>query len=401
MEDRNAMNPVSPRPLARPTLLVIVVLTAGAIASFAAVSRLVTRLKANEKRIAWHAYEAGLTEVRAGRPELALDDFRAALSYDRDNSEYQLSLARALRDTGRLDESEAYLLHLWNATPQDSTVNLALARLAVRRRSVDDAIRYYHSAIYGFWPNSADQNRRQARFELIDFLLQTSAFPQARAELIALAQVLTPDPDQHLKVAGLFAHAQDLPNALAQYQSALKTEPRNLEALAGAGSTLFQMGQYRSAQRYLQKAVAQNSNDPQVREQLQTAEAVLAADPFLARLSDAERNRRIVEAFQHAGERLKSCAQAKQVDLPPLASNSTLASNSNGNGSDLFTLWNRWLSAKPQLRQLSAPTNVDMPDTLMDLVFGVEQQTFQLCGGGDHLDQALLRIARDRESVDQ
>ena len=387
------MNPISPRPLARRTLLVIVALTAGAIASFAAVSRLATRLKANEKRIAWRAYEAGLVEVQAGRPERALDDFRAALSYDRDNSEYQLSLARALRDTGRLDEAEAYLLHLWNATPQDSTVNLALARLAVRRRSVDDAIRYYHSAIYGFWPTAPDQNRRQTRFELIDFLLQTNAFPQARAELVALAQVLTPDPEQHLKVAGLFARAQDLPNALAQYELALESDPRNSEALAGAGSALFQMGQYRSAQRYLQKA--QNANDPQVREQLQTADAVLAADPFLGRLSDAERNRRIVTAFNHAGDRLKSCAQTKQVDLP------SLASNSNGNGSDLASLWSRWLSAKPQLRELNAPTNVDMPDTLMDLVFAIEQQTSQQCGAGDHLDQALLRITRDRESVDQ
>jgi tetratricopeptide (TPR) repeat protein len=397
MEDRIAMNPVSPHPLARRTLLVIVALTAGAIASFAAVSRLVTRLKANEKRIAWRASEAGLTEVRNGRPELALDDFRAALSYDPDNPEYQLSLARALRDTGRLDESEAYLLHLWNSTPQDSTVNLALGRLAVRRRSVDDAIRYYHSAIYGFWPIAPDQNRRQARFELIDFLLQKNALPQAQAELIALAQVLTADPEQHLRVAGLFTRAQDMPNALAQYQSVLKAEPKNSEALAGAGSALFQMGRYRSAQHYLQKAAAPNPMDPQVREQLQTAESVLAADPFLGRLSDKERNRRIAAAFEHAGNRLKTCAQAKQIDLPA----GSPASNANAHGSDLLSLWSSWVAAKPELRRLSALTNMDMPDTLMDLVFEIEQKTSQQCGDGDHLDQALLRIARDRESVDQ
>jgi Flp pilus assembly protein TadD len=101
------MNPVSRKPLARRTLLVLAALTALAVASFAAVSRLVTRLKANEKSIAWHAYEAGLAQVQSGHAENALDDFRAALSYDHDNAEYQLSLARALRDTGRLDESEA------------------------------------------------------------------------------------------------------------------------------------------------------------------------------------------------------------------------------------------------------------------------------------------------------
>src|SRR5215831_3446842 len=103
------MNPPGPRSTARRTPLVLAVLTLIAILAFAAVSRLVTRLKANEKQIGWHAYEAGLTEAQAGHLEDALDDFHASLSYDRDNPQYQLSLARALRDTGRLNESEAYL----------------------------------------------------------------------------------------------------------------------------------------------------------------------------------------------------------------------------------------------------------------------------------------------------
>jgi len=124
---------------------VLAVLTLIAIAAFAAVSRLVTRLKANEKQIGWHSFEAGVAEVQSGRPERALDDFRAALSYDRDNPQYQLSLARALRDTGRLNEAEAYLLHLWEASPQDSTINLALARLA-------SSLALLRSAYWGFCP---------------------------------------------------------------------------------------------------------------------------------------------------------------------------------------------------------------------------------------------------------
>lgn len=399
MEDRIAMNPISARPLARRTLLVIAALTIGAVVSFAAVSRLVTRLKANERRYAWRAYEAGLAEVRARRPELALDDFRAALSYDRDNPEYQLSLARALRDTGRLDESEAYLLHLWSAAPQDSTVNLALARLAARRRSVDDAVRYYHGAIYGFWPAAPDQNRRQARFELIGFLLEQNALPQAQAELIALAQILPPDPDQHLQVADLFARAQDLPDAFVQYRAASKIAPKNTAALAGAGAAAFQMGHYRTAHAFLQKAIAGDPNNQPVRDQLQTADAVLAADPFLGRLSDAERNRRVVAAFQQAGERLKNCAQAKQISLSPavVASNPT-PDTASGN---LLSLWSRWQSAKPQLRQLNSPSNEDMPDTLMDLVFEIEGQTSQQCSEPTGFDRALLLIARNRETADQ
>src|ERR1700751_1666033 len=144
MEYRVAMNLPAPT-LARRTPLVLAALVATTVLGFAIVSRLVTRLKANEKRIAFHAFEAGMAAYQGNNPERALDDFRAALSYDRDNSTYQLSLARALRHTGRLDEAQAYLVHLWEGSPQDSTINLALARLGARRNSIDDAVRFYHN----------------------------------------------------------------------------------------------------------------------------------------------------------------------------------------------------------------------------------------------------------------
>jgi tetratricopeptide (TPR) repeat protein len=291
MEYRIAMNSPAPRPPARRTPLVLAALTVLAILGFAAVSRLVTRLKANERQIAWHAYEAGLNQGNAGHSERALEDFRAALVYDRDNPNYQLSLARALRDTGRLDESETYLLHLWDAAPEDSTINLALARLASRRQSIDEAMRYYHNAIYGVWASDPDKNRRQARLELIEFLLKENVRTQAQAESIALAQILPPDPAQHLGVADLFVRAQDYENALAQYRAALKLDRKNPAALAGAGEVAFQMGHYKTAQKFLENAIEENPEDDVLRERLKTATLVLETDPFLSRISDAERNR--------------------------------------------------------------------------------------------------------------
>jgi tetratricopeptide (TPR) repeat protein len=397
MEYRNAMNSSAPRSTARRTPLVLAALTLIAIVGFAAVSRLVARLKANEKQIAWHAFEAGLAEMQAGHPERALDDFRAALTCDRDNPSYQLSLARALRDTGRLDESEAYLLHLWNAAPQDSTINLALARLAARRQSIDDAIRYYHNAIYGVWSGDADKNRRQTRFELIEFLLKENALPQAQAELIALAQILPPEPTQHLAVADLFVHAHDFQNALAQYQAVLKLDRRNASALTGAGKSAFNLGRYRTAQKFLQQAVAENPHDAEAERELQTATLVLQADPFLRHISDAERNRRIAIAFAHVGERLKSCAQSKNIDLAANAGNG----GANPSANDLPSLWARWQAARPLLRRLNAPSHADLPDTLMDLILQIEQQTAQQCGEPSGVDLALLLSARDRETVDQ
>ena len=391
------MNDTILRPLARRTPLVLAALMVIAIVGFALVSRLVIRLKANEKQIAWHAYEAGLAEVHAGRPERALDDFRAALVYDTDNSTYQLNLARALRETGRLNESEAYLLRLWNAAPQDSTINLALARLAARRGSLDEALRSYHNAIYGVWASTPDQNRRQARFELIEFLLKQNAFPQAQAELLALAQVLPSDPGEHLKVAKLFAQARAYPDALQQYQLVLKLNGKDPHALAGAGEAAFQSGRYRTAERYLQESVKADPEDAQASNRLETAMLVLAADPFLRRISDMDRNRRIDGAFALAGERLKNCAQEKGIDL-------TLASGSGSPalpGNELRDLWNRWQSGRADLRHLQGLSNTDVPDKLMDIVFQIEKQTAAQCGDPSGRDLALLLISRDREAVDQ
>lgn len=399
MEYRNAMNSAPPRSTARRTPFVLAVLTLIAIVSFAAVSRLAKRLKANEKQIGWHAYEAGLAEVQTGHPERALDDFRTALTYDRDNPTYQLSLARALRDTGRLNESEAYLLHLWNAAPQDSTINLALARLAARRHSVDDALRYYHNAIYGVWTSDPDTNRRQTRFELIEFLLKQNAKPQAQAELIALAQVLPPDPVQHLTIADLLRQTQDYENALAQYRIVLKLDHNNAAALAGAGDAAFNLGHFRTAEKYLQGAVAAQPDNARARSQLKTATLVLQSDPFLRHLSDAERNRRIAAAFAHVGERLKNCARAQNIDLAANPGNVNATPNSSGN--DLPSLWARWQAARRLLRRLNSPSNADLPDTLMDLTVQIEQQTGQQCGELSGLDLALLLGARDRETVDQ
>ena len=81
MEYRIAMNSPT-KILARRTPLVLAALVATAILGFAAVSRLVTRLKANEKQIAFHAFEAGMAAYESNNPERALDDFRAALNYD-------------------------------------------------------------------------------------------------------------------------------------------------------------------------------------------------------------------------------------------------------------------------------------------------------------------------------
>lgn len=376
---------------ARRSILVLAALTLTAILAFALVSRLVTRYRANERQLAWHVFEQGMTFYNAGNPARALDNFRTALTFDPDNFQYQLSLARALRDSGNLAEAETYLSSLWQRNPEDGVINLAMARLAVRRGSVTDAVRYYHNAIYGAWAKDPETNRSSARLELIHFLIQHKANTLAESELITFVQTLPPDPASHLQAAGLYGEIQDYDQALEVYESVLKLDPHNQAALAGAGRAAFQLERYHTAQQYLTRAVEADHSDQKSQQTLETANLILSVDPFRRHISDAERNRRLVNAFNLAGVRLQACASSAGINL------NTPTSPPN----PLQTLQLSWNNLKPQLTTLRSAGETDLPDSIMDVVSQIETQTAQQCGPPTGVDLALLLAARDRGMVDQ
>src|SRR5579864_7778209 len=377
----------------RSTVVVLLALTAAAVAGFVVVSHLVNRFNANQQSRGRKFYALGLADLNSGNPEGAVEELRAALTCDRSNTQYQLTLGRALRDTGRLDEAQSYLESLWQRTPEDGTVNLALARVAARRGSLDDALRYYHNAMYGVWTSAPDENRRKARLELIEFLLQKDAYTQAQSELMAHAASLPPDPTLELRTAELLAQAQDYADALAEYEKVLRRDRNNAAAMAGAGEVAFRAGRYRTAQRYLQSAVNANPQDPKSRNLLASTNQILEADPFVRRISDAERDRRIATAFASAGKRLTACAQQKGENLSPSGGSSA--------ESALGQLQSRWLDTKRQLPRLRFPGEVDVPDAIMDVVFQIEQETASECGEPQGPDEALLLISRNREGADR
>jgi tetratricopeptide (TPR) repeat protein len=375
--------------------VILLILTLAAAVSFAAVGHLVARFNANQQSRGRKLYAQGLADATVGRYEAAIATFRAALTCEPTNSQYQLSLARALRDSNdprRLDEAESYLLALWQRTPQDAAVNLALARVAAHRGSIEDATRYYHNAMYGVWNSDADANRSKARIELIQFLLKRGAPDNAESELMALATALPPDPAAHLQAAQLFEQAQDYTGALAQYREVLRLDPANAEALAGAGKAAYRSGNYVTAHRYLEEAVKANPQDDNSRQLLAVTDLILRSNPFSSHISDAERNRRITAAFAQAEKRLTECAQQKAVDLN--AAEGTVAS-------PLSDLQSRWKNAKPDLARLRSPAETDLPDTLMDVIFQIEQQTAVICGPPKGLDLALLLISEKREAATQ
>ncbi len=326
-------------------------------------------------------FEQGEAQLKAGHPEQAIPFFHAALSYSPRNAEYQLNLARALRDTGRFDEAQAYLFRLWERSPEDSVTNLALGRLAVKRHSQPDALRYYHNAIYGHWDTDPDENRRQARLELVQFLIDEHSYNQAQSELIALVPELPGNPDLQLRAAQLFYAAQDYPHALAEFQRAAASSPGNATALAGAGHSAFQLGHYRSAAGYFEAAL-RPAPDPEVQNLLDLCRLILGSNPYARRISDTERNHRLREALGQAAKRLDSCASSA---TPPAA---------------LADLQMRWKSLDTAFKQNRQTRMADPLDAVMNLVLDVENQS-SMCGAVSSLDHALLLIAQNSAEVER
>jgi tetratricopeptide (TPR) repeat protein len=327
-------------------------------------------------------FTRGVADLSGGHYDAAVMEFRSALLYSRDNYTYQLNLAEALIGLNRTSEAAAYLTNLWERQPEDGLVNLELARIAVQKGQTEQSLRYYHNAIYAAWPSDQEGKRRDARVELIEFLLNTGARAQAQSELIALQENLGDDPSQQERVGDLFLRAQDYEHALTAYRQSLKLERDNRASLAGAGFAAFQLGRYPLAQRYLEGAVAANPSDTRSTDRLKMTEMVLGMDPFRRQLSVAQRAKMVVVDFTTAGARLKACSAAGGLALPT-AVQSSLAGN--------------WARLKPQVSEGELRRNPDLVEAAMDLVFDIEHQTSVTCGTPSGTDMALLLIAKLHE----
>ncbi len=347
---------------------------------FLAVSGLSHLYQAQQQSLALRWSSRGLADLKAQRFNSAVTEFRAALRYSRDSYNYQLSLAQALLGLNRTDEADAYLINLWDRQPENGFVNLELARIAAQKGQTSDALRYYHNAIYAIWPGDQEAASRNARLELIDYLLQIKAQTQAQAELIVLAANIGERSPEQEQLGELFLRAQDSQRALAAFRFDLRSHPHDQAALAGAGIAAYQLGQYPSAQDYLQEALQISPRDAQSAAWLRKTEFVLDVDPFTKQISAPERARRVIKAFTVAGDRLKTCA----------AIGGTAAAASQD-------LAQQWAKLKPQITARNLRRDNDLVNSTMDLAINIERKANGTCGPPSDQDNALLLIANLHE----
>jgi tetratricopeptide (TPR) repeat protein len=263
----------------------------------------------------WQARgEAALAE---GQFDEAAEAFRSALRFAREDRTLRLRLAEALAGAGRRSEARAYLLGVWQEQPGNAGVNLELARLAAAAGQTDEATRYYHNAIQGAWPEGAEQRRRETRFELAAFLTSQGEPRRAEAELMTLAANLPPEGPLWRRVGDMFKVIGAHRRALEMYDTAIETDPGDVDALRGAGESSRALGDHAAVVGYLQRVPA-DAADPETALALATSRQYLAIDPYRRGLSARERATRARRALERAGARVKGCPDAPGVvELQP------------------------------------------------------------------------------------
>jgi tetratricopeptide (TPR) repeat protein len=359
------------------TLAVLLALTAALLAVVGGLSRM---YEAQQRALAEEWVQRGLQDMQAGKYADAVTDFRTALLYRRDNDAYMLNFAESLLENGQLDEANAYLTGIWERHPENGQVNLELARIAARQGENKRAIRYFHNAMYAAWPAGQENERRNARFELIDLLLRENDKTQAQAELIALAENVPNEPATAVRIGNLFLQAQDNAHALSEFEMALKSDTDNAAALAGAGRAAFELGHYAQAMPYLERAVAVTPKDTDSATRLRLARLVLEMDPFRQEKRARDREQAVVNAFAMAGKRLSACSVTETSEEKQM-------------------LAQRWAGMKSQVTISHLRANPDIMNGAMSLVFRIERETEDMCGAGSDADAALLLIARNHEGL--
>jgi tetratricopeptide (TPR) repeat protein len=378
--ETNNTRPTSDDPPDRDALIHREIAQIGVLIVVAVVAFFATRaVAANNRQMTFRDaeswYERGQRLMTAGRVDEAIASLRRASVRNRYERKYAMALAKALERKGETEAARAALLTLREASPEDADVNLALARLAVQRQDVTEALRFFHNTLYAPWPAESAGDRRDVRFELIDFLLQHKQLGRAQSELLAMAADLPDDVAAHVRVGERFVRAGDARQALNQFQRALRLAPGDRTALVGAGTSAFTLGDYVQARNYLRRAPAEADNVGRTRE---IVELVLSGDPLASRIGSAERRRRLFAALDYVEQRVQDCRQ-------------TRAAESDTNPT--HTLDQEVVRVRDQLKP-SALLDQDAIEGGVDLVGRIEQQLANACPPLTARDQALALIAQ-------
>ena len=354
-----------------PLLVGLLAAVAGVLIAIGFVSYSYRTQRLEKARREFQAANALLAEDRT---EEAIEQLRDALSISHQNGEYRLALGLALVKAQHFSEAEIYLQQILRADPDNGRANLGMARVAAAENRIQDAVKYYHRAIYGSWPHSAEDERTQARFELVEFLVRRGDRKQAVSELSILAEQGPKTPAVKKRVARMLLDLGAARQAAGTFRELTHLDGRDPEASAGLGDAEYALGDCALAQEAYRQALKWDPSNAGASRQRQVCDTILSFDPALPRLSAQERYRRstlVLDATIAAVERcLRTPAKVVPPELQPLLDRARTA-----------------LKVRPRHTVLS-----DITQTNLSLARDLWAQRVRLCNPSEVLDEALDRL---------
>ena len=290
------------------TIRSIVYVGIALIAAFTVTGAISSTYKRERLSLAEQHYNQGQNLQGQGDLEAAVDQYREAILFVPDNSDYRLSLATALLNTGHLAEAQAHLQQLQQQDPTNGRINLGLALVALKQKKVREAIDDYQRAVYEYWPPQAVPERRRARWQLVDLLHGVGRRNDEVAELLQLYSSSSQnDPTERAKIGFRLVNLGAMSEASQIFRNLEVNFPKSALGHRGLGDVRFGTGDYVAARHEYQHALRVNPNDRDAQAALSLTNAVIDLDPVLPDISPGEQLRRSQLLLSRIVSELNGC----------------------------------------------------------------------------------------------
>jgi len=313
-------------------------------------------------------YALGKSLETRGVLDDALEEYRKALLFAPTNTDYRLSLAKALLEAGRLNEAETHLQALLQENPTSGPINLLAGQLALKQHNLKRALEYYQRGVYEYWPEAELHERRAARWELANLLKESGDHNGFIGELMQLYANLPANAvSDKLKVGSLLLSNGAVSEALRIFQEQVRRYPQNAEARLGLAKAQFEMGAYISARHEFQRVLRIDPKSAEATRMLATTNEAIDLDPALPHINASEQLRRSKNLLMRIIKELAPCAGNSPVLAQRLADAAKLASTQHPSEDDAVamqaTATQLW-SDRPAYCGKSAPQD-DVLDTVL------------------------------------
>jgi tetratricopeptide (TPR) repeat protein len=253
-------------------------------------------------------YAEGQRLESTGDIQAAVEEYRRALIFAPDDTEYRISFASALIGAGRFEEAESHIEQLLELDPTNGALNRMRASLAERQNRTGPAIEYYQRAVYEYWPPNRLLERAKARWELINLLEKLGRREEAVGELMTLYANSTVGPGGKLDVGFALLRNNAVSEATQVFREAARNAPKEGRPHLGLGQAYLASGEFVSARHEFERAIKLDPQSKEAVNSLALTNSIIDMDPDLPALTGAERRRRSINLLRRVVYLLRQCS---------------------------------------------------------------------------------------------